>query len=98
MGNPLAVSTIDPQPPAKVTLADAVMRLDAATQVTPFIGYGRGGKPVNADLDSDSPHVLISAGSGGGKSVTLRTLACQILHHGGTVLVLDIKRISHMWA
>src|SRR5260221_2610965 len=72
IGRPRAVFTIDPPPPAKVTLADAGAQLEAATQVTPFIGFGRGGKPVNADLDSDSPHVPISAGSGGGKSVTLR--------------------------
>ncbi|MFF4860022.1 hypothetical protein ACFY2N_34670 [Streptomyces rubiginosohelvolus] len=35
---------------------------------------------------------------GGGKSVILRCIACQLLHHGSRVFVLDIKRISHPWA
>jgi len=30
--------------------------------------------------------------------VTLRCIACQMLHHGSRVFVLDTKRISHPWA
>ncbi|GAA2621967.1 hypothetical protein [Streptomyces tubercidicus] len=50
------------------------------------------------DLDADSPHVLISAGNGGGKSTILRTICCQFIHHRALVYVLDFKRISHTWA
>lgn len=30
--------------------------------------------------------------------MTLRCIACQMLHHGSRVFVLDTKRISHPWA
>ncbi|MEU2591299.1 hypothetical protein ABZ649_05430 [Streptomyces albidoflavus] len=30
--------------------------------------------------------------------MTLRCIACQMLHHGSRVVVLDTKRISHPWA
>lgn len=47
---------------------------------------------------ADSPHVLISAGTGGGKSTILRIICCQFIHHGARAFVLDFKRISHTWA
>ncbi|MER6914610.1 hypothetical protein ABT354_23295 [Streptomyces sp. NPDC000594] len=63
-----------------------------------LIGLGSGRKKVSADLDADSPHVLISAGIGGGKSTILRTACCQFVHHGAEAFVLDFKWISHTWA
>lgn len=51
-----------------------------------------------ADLDADSPHVLIAASSGAGKSVTARSIATQALIKGFEVVILDIKRHSHRWA
>ncbi|MFI6530713.1 helicase HerA domain-containing protein [Streptomyces uncialis] len=64
----------------------------------PLIGLGSGRKKVSVDLDADSPHVLVSAGTGGGKSTILRTICCQFIHHGAHAYVLDFKRISHTWA
>ncbi|MEV6332859.1 DUF87 domain-containing protein [Streptomyces sp. NPDC051909] len=64
----------------------------------PLIGLGANKKTVSVDLDHDSPHVLISAGTGGGKSTILRTIACQFLHNGAEAYILDFKRISHGWA
>ncbi|MFC7796204.1 helicase HerA domain-containing protein [Streptomyces cinereoruber] len=64
----------------------------------PLIGFGAGGTKVSVDLDADSPHVLISAGTGGGKSTILRALCCQFIHNGAHAYVLDFKRISHTWA
>ncbi|WP_107430716.1 helicase HerA domain-containing protein [Streptomyces sp. CB01580] len=55
----------------------------------PLIGLGAGKKMVSVDLDADSPHVLISAGSGGGKSTILRTICCQFIHSGAHTFVLD---------
>ena len=49
-------------------------------------------------MNTDSPHVGISAGSGAGKSVTARLIATQVLYKGGIVLFLDFKLISHHWA
>lgn len=51
-----------------------------------------------SDVDSDSPHILISAASGAGKSVTARAIATQALIKGYEVVFLDIKRHSHRWA
>ncbi|MGW5990313.1 hypothetical protein ACWFRT_21470 [Streptomyces anulatus] len=64
----------------------------------PLIGLGSGRKKVTVDLDADSPHVLISAGTGGGKSTILRAICCQFVHNGALAYVLDFKRISHTWA
>lgn len=66
-----------------------------------LLGLAAGGKdgprPLYVDLDSDSPHILISAGTGGGKSVTIRTLAAQAIRRGWLVWVIDVKRHSHSW-
>src|SRR5262249_22324429 len=56
------------------------------------------GKPISVDLDSDSPHVLVSASTGGGKSVLLRSVASQMMANGAIATFLDIKRHSHRWA
>ena len=50
------------------------------------------------DMGADSPHALISAASGAGKSVTARSIAVQALVKGHTVVILDAKRHSHRWA
>lgn len=88
------------RPPNKFAFTDPGAReLVAKTpESAPLIGLGSGRTGVAVDLDAESPHVLVSAGTGGGKSVILRTIACQLLHHGALVYVLDFKRISHLWA
>jgi hypothetical protein len=58
---------------------------------------GQGAEEIT-DLNSDSPHILISASSGAGKSVTARAIATQALIKGFEVVFLDIKRHSHRWA
>ncbi|OII61193.1 hypothetical protein BJP40_06605 [Streptomyces sp. CC53] len=69
-----------------------------ALESAPLLGIDGEGEPVAIDLDSDSPHVLISAASGGGKSVILRSIAAQALAAGNKVAFLDVKRHSHRWA
>lgn len=69
----------------------------AAKRHAPVVGVRRGGKPVTVDLDSESPHVLISAGSGGGKSELVKALVAQLLAGGAKVMVIDFKRHSHRW-
>ena len=39
----------------------------------------------------------MSGASGSGKSIAIRALVAQALHHGAIVLVLDIKRLSHSY-
>lgn len=87
-------------PPKKLTLSDPGVReiLAKMPESAPLIGLGAGKKKVSVDLDADSPHVLISAGTGGGKSTILRCITCQFIHNGAHAFVLDFKRISHTWA
>ncbi|MEV8396006.1 MULTISPECIES: helicase HerA domain-containing protein [unclassified Streptomyces] len=68
---------------------------DSAGRLT---GLGAGKTKVSVDLDAESPHVLISAGTGGGKSTILRCITCQFIHNGAHAYVPDFKRISHTWA
>lgn len=55
-------------------------------------------EPTYVDLDSESPHVLVSATTGAGKSATMRALLSQALRQGSVGTVLDYKRHSHVWA
>ncbi|MFZ3491733.1 pRL2-11 [Streptomyces sp. 5.8] len=88
------------KPPAKAAFKDPKVReiVAAAKESAPVIGIGSAGRIITVDLDAESPHILVNASTGGGKSVTLRCIACQMLHHGSLVFVLDTKRISHPWA
>jgi hypothetical protein len=97
-GVPRAIFTMDVPPPDKVPMESVTATLKAATPTAPFLGLGRAAKPVFADLDNDSPHVVFSMGSGGGKSVATGGLTAQVLHNGGCAMILDIKRLSHSWA
>ncbi|MEV8062491.1 pRL2-11, partial [Streptomyces antimycoticus] len=87
-------------PPKALRLSDHGMReiLAKMPESAPLIGLGANRKKVSVDLDHDSPHVLVSAGTGGGKSTILRCICCQFIHHGALAYVLDYKRISHTWA
>ncbi|WP_435609594.1 helicase HerA domain-containing protein [Streptomyces sp. C10-9-1] len=87
-------------PPKMLRLSDPGVReiLAKMPESAPLIGFGAGKKKVSVDLDADSPHVLISAGTGGGKSTILRCITCQFIHNGAHAFVLDFKRISHTWA
>jgi DNA helicase HerA-like ATPase len=49
------------------------------------IGVAAGGRPVGVDLDSESPHTAVSAGTGAGKSNMLRVVAAQVMHHGAAL-------------
>lgn len=54
--------------------------------------------PVMVDLDSESPHILVNAPTGLGKSATARSLAVQRASQGDLVVFLDRKMHSHKWA
>lgn len=89
-----------PRPPAIALFSDPTVRdmVTAAVESAPLIGVQQSGRASAVDLDAESPHILVSAGTGGGKSVILRTVAAQMLHSGALVSVLDVKRHSHKWA
>ena len=88
-----------PEPPALVGWNDIRPHLEIADEAQPILGLGSGGRDAVAlDFDGDTPHVLVSVPSGGGKSLAARLIASQILHYGGQLLILDYKKISHTWA
>lgn len=72
--------------------------IERSPESAPLLGVDGEGMPVAVDLDSDSPHMLTSAASGGGKSVLVRGVSAQILANGGIATFLDLKRHSHRWA
>jgi hypothetical protein len=87
-----------PQPPALVDFAAMRPHMAGAAENAPVIGLGARKASISADLDADSPHILISAGSGGGKSTLVKAVAAHGLRHGSRVVILDVKRNSHVWA
>lgn len=87
-----------PAPPARVGLADVQAAIDAAADTYLVLGLGRAARAVGASLDDDSPHVMLSQGSGSGKSTTGRLIGSQMLHKGAVLMVWDYKRISQNWA
>lgn len=98
VGHPVAIFRRAPRPPDRVSFADVQAVVTGSPEHSPLIGLGERDAPVRVELDSESPHVLVSAGTGGGKSALLRLLLAQGLHNGGVGLVLDVKRISHAWS
>ncbi|MGA5134471.1 pRL2-11 [Streptomyces blastmyceticus] len=88
------------RPPNKLLFKDPAVRelVSRAPEPAPLIGLGSGNRTVSVNLDDDSPHVLVAAGTGGGKSVILRTIASQLIRNGALTYILDFKRISHPWA
>ncbi|KPC70837.1 hypothetical protein ADL27_53420, partial [Streptomyces sp. NRRL F-6602] len=80
-----------PRPPSKALFSDPEVRkmVEKMPEPARLIGLSHRGRPVSVDLDSESPHVLVSAGTGGGKSVILRAIFAQLLWHGAEGSVLD---------
>src|SRR5215207_3167943 len=85
-------------PPERVHFAAIKPHLEKADLHHPIIGMASGMRTVGIDYLNDSPHVLISGGSGTGKSVLVKGILAQRMHHGAGLVVLDFKRVSHLWA
>ncbi|GGY73688.1 hypothetical protein [Streptomyces anulatus] len=77
---------------------DLRAQIEALPEGTALIGISTTGRAVAVNLDSESPHVLVCTARGGGSTTMLRSLTAQFLHQGAHALVLDPKRISHLWA
>lgn len=88
----------EPQAPRSVSFQDVQELIRNTSGTAPLIGLTKRNQPVYLDLEDDSPHVLVSAGSGGGKSVLAKAVIAQALRHGDRVVICDRKRISHKWA
>lgn len=89
-----------PTPPELVTF-EQVRELAEATPVGEFVmGLGSRLVPGTVSLSGDSPHILASIGSGGGKSQFGKWMAIQALRRGSRVVIIDIVKrgASHKWA
>lgn len=73
-------------------------QIEALPEGTALIGISTTGQAIAVDLNAESPHVLVCTATGGGSTTMLRSLTAQFLHQGAHALVLDPKRISHLWA
>jgi hypothetical protein len=66
-----------PSPPELVTFAEVVAHLPRLDPRDVLWGFRTGRQPFTVSLVSDSPHILVSAGPGGGKSAFLCWLCLQ---------------------
>ncbi len=91
-------STPQSEFPSILPLSEATDFLAACKDSELLLGVNGEGEPVTEDLNADSPHILVSASTGAGKSAFARSVAVQRLSRGDIVVVLDLKRHSHRWA
>lgn len=92
------LSTPQSEFPSVLPMNEVTDHLAALGESEILLGVDGEGNPVTEDLDSDSPHVLVSASTGAGKSAFARSMAVQRLTKGDLCVFLDIKRHSHRWA
>lgn len=89
-------------PPDFVSFTDLLHALEQADTVehrfVKFVVGKAGAEVLSVNLQSDSPHLALSAGSGGGKSEFIKQVIAQWLHWGGFVIIMDWKEGSQAWA
>lgn len=86
-------------PPPKKLLAVTVMpKIEAAKPHQIVLGMGEDGVPTVVSLEMESPHLGLSVGSGGGKSVAARLIGAQSAYRGATLLILDFPKLVSLRA
>lgn len=85
------------KPPAAVDFTAMTVAVQDVSADAVVMGSGTRGQVVTFDLAMESPHLLLGAGSGAGKSELLAWLVAQFMRRGYGVLCLDAKFVSHMW-
>jgi hypothetical protein len=83
-------------PPFPVSWDDMAAAIGGLRDNELAFGLGKRGVPVKRTY-SESPHLIIAGGSGGGKSNLAAFLLLQELHRGSLIFNLDPKWISHLW-
>lgn len=84
---------------ASVDIPDHVELSDVPEASSSLVHLGvNADGPESVDLDSESPHILVNAPTGQGKSAVARSIAVQRLTLGDLVVILDRKMHSHRWA
>lgn len=95
-GSPSATQSLEFPPVYDCTTAWPV--ISQAAPHAPVLGINGEMQPVHVDMCKESPHVLVSAPTGAGKSATTRSIAAQMMRNGAVATILDRKMHSHMWA
>jgi len=80
--------------PTLVYLNDVLDQVEALPEDKTAIGLDDQGNLVCWDWGCESPHGLLNAGSRHGKTETEEGMVCQVLHKGGVVTYVDVKRVS----
>lgn len=83
-------------PPSYVQWDDVAAAIKSAAPNELVFGMGKRGATGKASY-SDSPHIAIPGGSGGGKSGLAAVLLLQEMMRGSLIFNLDPKWISHLW-
>lgn len=96
--NPYLTFFRSPPPPDAVLYVDVAELIQQCEHSAAFLGYTSRLKPVYIEVNEKSPHVLMSARTGAGKSELLKSILSQYLARGYLAIICDLKRISHMWA
>jgi hypothetical protein len=85
-------------PPLSVGLPDILSYIEAAGPREMILGLEAGRDVTSINLDSEEPHFAFGGTTGSGKSEFGKNSAAQFLYHGGILIILDTKLVSHMWA
>jgi hypothetical protein len=96
--SPRVTFTKSEPPPARVGFDGIRGAVEAAAAHQIVLGTGKKSAPVTVSVDTDSPHMGLSMGSGAGKSTVAKCIAAQMAYHGALLMILDFKLISHQWA
>jgi hypothetical protein len=103
--HPRLLLSMPPEPPAKALFKDYRELLEQVSEeyrpvlgVAALQGGARQGELVSAEMIDASPHIGLSCGTGGGKSMEARLVIMQALHWGWSVIILDWKAESHEWS
>jgi hypothetical protein len=95
---PLLVLGDSPPPPGYVTMEKLLPELPKLKAGELLLGVGKNEELITASMVTDSPHVAITAGTGGTKSNMGGWLLFQMLRLGAIGVVFDAKRrLSYPW-
>ena len=89
-----AVFTRTPEPPGMVKWADVLHHIEANKEGEIVVGLNSRGKPYRGDFVREEPMWGLSIGTGGGKSVFLQMVTCQLVAQGAEIVAIDPKFIS----
>jgi hypothetical protein len=83
-----------PEPPEHVRYEAIRDKMLALPSGTLYLGADARNRDIVVNLDTETPHIGLSMGTGRGKSVLLRLLLAQLAAQGADITILDVGMIS----